>query len=194
MKVILLEEVVNLGEEGEVVSVKAGYGRNFLIPRKLAKLATRGAIKAGQEERRQASRKIAAKKGDADRLAAEIGAMELVFQAKVGEENRIFGSITATQVAEALASNGVSIDRRRIEFNDDVRMLGSYTASVRIHSEVTATVKFRVEPEGGVAPPAAAEDDGTPEAGESAPTEAEASAEAEASSEAEETPETEDVK
>jgi large subunit ribosomal protein L9 len=149
MKVILQQEVENLGEEGQIVTVKAGFGRNYLIPRKLARLATPGAVKAWKEEQRQASRKIARKKGDADRLRAELEAMELVFQAKVGEENRIFGSITAAQVSDALASNGVIIDRRRIELDEDVRMLGVYSATVRVHAEVHAKVRFRVEPEAG---------------------------------------------
>ncbi|MBO6575245.1 MAG: 50S ribosomal protein L9 [Rhodothermales bacterium] len=158
MKVILLQEVENLGGEGEIVSVKNGYGRNYLIPRGLARLATAGSIKAWQEERKQASRKIAQKKGDAEALAAELAGMELVLQAKAGEENRIFGSITSAQIVDALASEGVTVDRRRVELDEDVRMLGVYTASVRIHPEVVAKVKFRVEPEGGaVAAPETAE-------------------------------------
>ena len=147
MKVILLQEVENLGEEGEIVTVKNGYGRNFLIPRGLARIATPGSIKAWQEERRQASRKLAEKKSDAENLASQLEGMELVLRAKAGEENRIFGSITSAQIVEALASEGVSVDRRKVELDEDVRMLGVYTASVKLHPEVTASVKFRVEPE-----------------------------------------------
>lgn len=151
MKVILLQELENLGDEGEIVSVKDGYGRNYLIPRGLARLATPGAVKAWQEERRQASRKLAQRKEDAERLAAELATLELVLHARVGEENRIFGSITSQQVADALAGKGIVVDRRKVEMDEDVRHIGVYTASVRIHSEVTAQVKVRVEPEGGVA-------------------------------------------
>jgi large subunit ribosomal protein L9 len=152
MKVILLQEVENLGDEGEIVTVKNGFGRNYLIPRGFARLATVGTIKAWKEERRQASRKLAQKQGDAQALAAEIGKIELLLTARVGEENRIFGTITSQQIADALASQGVRVDRRKVELDEEVRTLGVYTASVRIHSAVTATVKFRVDAEGGAAP------------------------------------------
>ena len=151
MKVILLQEVEHLGEEGEIVDVKNGYGRNYLIPRGLARIATPGSIKAWKEERRQASRKLAQRKEDAEALAKELAGLELVLRAKVGEENRIFGTITAPQIAEALVSEGVTVDRRKVELEEDVRMLGVYTATVKVHPEVTAQVKFRVEPEGGEA-------------------------------------------
>jgi large subunit ribosomal protein L9 len=133
MKVILLQELDNLGDEGDIVTVKDGYGRNFLIPRGLAKVATTGAVKAWQEERRQASR------------------IELVVTAKVGAENRIFGSITSQQIVDALAHEGVSVDRRKVEMTEDVRHIGVYTAEVKLHPEVVAQVKVRVEPEGGAA-------------------------------------------
>lgn len=152
MKVILLQEVEKLGAEGAVVSVKDGFGRNYLIPRKLAKVATTGAIKAWHEERKQSSRKLAQRKDDAQRLAAELGALELVIMAKVGEENRIFGTITAPQIVEALAQKGVTIDRKKVEIHEDVRHLGVYSAFVKLHPEVTAEVKFRVEGEGLVRP------------------------------------------
>ncbi|MFT5142114.1 MAG: large subunit ribosomal protein L9 [Rhodothermales bacterium] len=152
MKVILLQEVENLGDEGEIVTVKNGYGLNYLIPRGFARLATVGTIKAWEEERRQSSRKLAQKQGDAQALASEIGKMDIVLNARVGEENRIFGTITSQQIVDALASQGVTVDRRKVELDEEVRMLGVYTASVRIHSAVTATVKFRVEAEGAVAP------------------------------------------
>ncbi len=155
MKIILLQEVENLGDEGDVVTVKDGYGRNYLIPRGLAKVATAGAIKAWTEERRQAARKLAQRKEDAERLAAELTKIELVITAKVGVENRIFGSITSQQIVEALAHEGVTVDRRKVEMTEDVRYVGVYTAAVKIHPEVLAQVKVRVEPEGGM--PAVAE-------------------------------------
>lgn len=162
MKVILLQEVEKLGDEGSVVTVKDGYGRNFLIPRGLAKLATPGAVKAWQEERKQASRKLAQRKGDAQTLAAELAKMELVLTAKVGEENRIFGTITAQQIADALAHQGVTVDRRKVELAEEVRHLGVYSAFVRLHAEVTAEVKFRVEGEGLVRPVEAAAEPAEP--------------------------------
>ncbi len=147
MKVILLEDVDNLGEEGTIVSVKDGYGRNFLIPKRLARLATKNTVKAWEEERPQASRKLSKRKEDATALAAEIAKVEVVLQAKVGEENRIFGSITAQQIADGLAAHGVTADRRKIEIQDEIKVLGVYTASVKVHPEVVAQVKVRVEAE-----------------------------------------------
>ena len=151
MKIILLQEVENLGDEGDVVTVKDGYGRNYLIPRGLGKVATDSAVKAWKEERRQAARKLAQRKEDAERLAAELARIELVVTAKVGAENRIFGSITSQQIVEALAHEGVTVDRRKVEMTEDVRHVGVYTAAVRLHTEVLAEVKVRVEPEGGMA-------------------------------------------
>lgn len=147
MKVLLLEEVENLGEAGEIVTVKDGYGRNFLIPRGLARIATDGVVRAWQEERRQASRKITKAKEDAEALAAEMAGVEVVLFVKVGEENRIFGSVTPVQVAEGLAKHGIEADRRKVTINDDIKHTGVYTASVKIHPEVVAEVKIRVEPE-----------------------------------------------
>ena len=147
MKVILLEDIEKLGAQGEVVTVKGGYGRNYLIPQKLARLATPTAIKAVEEERRQASRRLMKAKEDAEALAKQMEGIEVVVTAKVGEENRIFGTVTSQQVALGLATQGITVDRRKVELDEDIRMIGVYTASVKIHPEVTASVKVRVEPE-----------------------------------------------
>ena len=147
MKVLLLEDVDNLGEQGMIVNVKDGYGRNYLIPKSLARLATKNTIKAWEEERRQASRKLSKRKDDATALAAEMAKVEVVLQAKVGEENRIFGSITAQQIADGLAAHGITADRRKIELQDEIKVLGVYSANVKIHPEVVAEVKVRVEAE-----------------------------------------------
>lgn len=146
MQVILLKEVEKLGEAGQIVNVKNGYGRNYLIPQGLARLATPGAIKAQKEEERQASRKRLQEKVNAEALAEEMARMELVVTAKVGEENRIFGTVTSQQVALQLATKGIQIDRRKIELDEDIKVIGVYSASVKLHSEVTAKVKVRVEP------------------------------------------------
>lgn len=145
MKVILLKEVENLGQEGEIVTVKPGYGRNYLIPQGFALMATEGTIKARQEELRQASRKRAEAKADAQRMADELGKVEVTVLAKEGEDNRIFGTVTPTQVADQLAHQGFMIDKRDVSLNEDIRMLGVYTATVKVHSDVTAEVKVRVE-------------------------------------------------
>ncbi len=149
MKIILLQDVDKLGSAGDIVTVKDGYGRNFLIPQKMAVVATVGTVKAKEEERRQASRKVAQQKQDATRVAAELERTEVVLKAKVGSENRIFGSITAQQVADALTHQGFALDRRRIELNEEIRMIGVYTATVKLHPEVTAQVKIRVVSETG---------------------------------------------
>ncbi len=147
MKVLLLQDVEKLGHEGEVVTVRDGYGRNYLIPKGLAIQATPSVLKDLAERQRQQARKRARLREEAERVAAELAKTEVIIRAKVGEENRIFGTVTATQVAEYLARQGFEIDRRRIEMPEDIRMLGVYTARIRLHPEVIATVKIRVEPE-----------------------------------------------
>ena len=149
MQVILLKDVDNLGDEGEIVDVKNGYGRNFLIPQGMALMATKGTIKAREEEERQTARKKAQKKKDAERVAKELENMEVVIAARVGEENRIFGTVTPQQLAIELAQRGFDIDRRRIEFTEDIRVIGVYTAKVKVHSDVTANVKVQVIPSSG---------------------------------------------
>ncbi len=147
MKVLLLQDVDKLGLEGEVVAVKDGYGRNYLIPKGLAIEATPSLLKDLEERRRQQARKLARQREEAERMAEELAKTEVVIHAKVGEENRIFGTVTSTQVADYLTQKGFKIDRRRIEMPEDIRMLGVYTARIRLHPEVVAQIKIRVEPE-----------------------------------------------
>lgn len=147
MKVILLENIENLGEEGDIVDVKNGYGRNFLIPRGLAHIASDGAVRARHEEMRQQARKRAQQKGAAEEVKKQLENTEVLVLAKVGEENRIFGTVTPQQVALKLAGEGFQIDRRDIEINEEIRVIGVYSATVKLHKDVTAQVKVRVEPE-----------------------------------------------
>lgn len=147
MKVLLLQDVEGLGEAGEIVRVKNGYGRNFLIPNGLVRLANPSVIKAWEEERRQKSRKLAKRQEDAEALAKQIESLELVITAKVGEENRIFGTVTSQNIVESLAGHGIEVDRKQVHLEDDIRVLGVYAASVKIHPEVTCEVKVRVDPE-----------------------------------------------
>ena len=144
MQVILLKDVDHLGDEGEIVDVKNGYGRNYLIPKGLALMATAGSIRAREEELRQSARKVAQKKEDAQRVARELEDTEVVVAVRTGEENRIFGTVTAQQLAVELTQRGFNVDRRRIEFAEDIRVIGVYTAKVKVHPEVTANVKVRV--------------------------------------------------
>ena len=149
MKVLLLQDVDSLGEAGEIVNVKNGYGRNYLIPKGLVRLATTNVVKAWEEERRQKARKLAKNKEDAEVLAKEIESLELVITAKVGEENRIFGTVTSPAIVDALAAQGIHVERKQVQLEDDIRILGVYKAEVKIHPEVTCEVKVRVEPEAG---------------------------------------------
>ncbi len=146
MKIILLQDVIGLGDQGDVVTVKNGYGRNYLIPRRLGVMATPSAIKAHEEERRQASRKLARRKEEQQALVDQLEKAEVVVAARVGEENRIFGTVTPTQVGIELAKQGFEVDRRYIELNEEIRMIGVYSATVRISSDMAAQVKVRVEP------------------------------------------------
>ena len=147
MNIILTQDVDNLGQKGEVVSVKPGYGRNFLIPRGLAVVASTSNVKRYEEETRQQSLKLDAVRKDAEALANRVDEMEIVLQAPVGEENRIFGTITTQQVAEALAKNGIEIDRKKITIDDEIRTTGDYTATVKFHPEHSGTLKLQVVPE-----------------------------------------------
>ena len=147
MKVILKQDVETLGSTGEIVNVKNGYGRNYLIPRGMAVLATRGSIKEAEENLRQQAHKLDRIKDDAKALAARLETLEIVIPAKVGEENRIFGTVTTQQVAEVIAARGVEIDRRKIELGEEIRSLGVYPATIKLPGDVTASVKIQVVPE-----------------------------------------------
>ena len=147
MKVILTEDHDTLGLKGDVVEVKPGYGRNFLIPRQLAVVATPSSVKRYEEERRQAAHKIEAARGNAEKLAQKLEGTEVVIPVRTGEENRIFGSVTTQQVADELKTLGFDVDRRKITLSEDVRVTGVYPATVRVHPEFTAEVKVKVVPE-----------------------------------------------
>lgn len=147
MDVILLKNVDKLGSEGEVVEVKDGYARNYLIPQGLARMATEGAVKALREERRQQARKRAHKEEQAQEVAKELEDLNLKIGAKVGEGERIFGTVTNQQVAVELTKHGFEIDRRDIELEEDIRRLGTYYAQVDLHKEVSAKLTIHVVPE-----------------------------------------------
>jgi len=149
MQVILLDDVEHLGESGEVHEVADGYGRNYLIPQGLARVATEGAVRHQREIQRQQARKAVAKKEEAQDLKDELEDMQVVFTAKVGEDNRIFGTVTTQQIAVELSNRGFSVDRRDIELDEDIRFVGAYTATVSLHEDVTATLDIQVIPESG---------------------------------------------
>ena len=149
MKLLLLQDVDNLGEEGEIVTVNDGYGRNYLIPKRLARIASDGLVKHRKEIDRQRARKIAAAREDAEKVKEQIESTKVVIAAKVGGEARIFGTVTSQQLAVELGRQGFEIDRKDIQLDEDIRMLGVYSATIKLHKEVTARLKVEVISQSG---------------------------------------------
>ena len=149
MQIILLDDVEDLGEQGEVHEVADGYGRNYLIPQGLARVATDGAVRQLRDEQRQQARKEAAKEEQAEELKDELEDMQVVFTAKVGEDNRIFGTVTTQQIAVELSNRGFDIDRRDIDLDEDIRFVGAYTATIDVGHDISATLDIQVIPESG---------------------------------------------
>ena len=149
MQIILLDDVEHLGEKGEVHEVADGYGRNYLIPQGLARVATDGAVRQLRDERQQQARREAAKKEQAEELKDDLEDMQVVFTAKVGEDNRIFGTVTTQQIAVELSNRGFDIDRRDIELDEEIREVGAYTATIDLQYGVEATLDIQVIPESG---------------------------------------------
>jgi large subunit ribosomal protein L9 len=145
MEVILLQDVDNLGARGQLVKVADGYGRNYLLPKKIAVLATPQSRKWIEQQRVRFLKLNAKEKADAEELGKMLAAVELSFQRKTGEQGALFGSVTSLDVADALAERGYKIDRRRILVDPPLKVLGEYEVPVRLHREVTATVKVKVE-------------------------------------------------
>lgn len=147
IEVILREDVQSLGKAGEMVRVKPGYARNFLLPRGLAFEATEGNKKRIAGETRARATRDQAERVEAERAAATLGAVALTLTGKAGEEGKLFGSITAQDIADALAAQGHPVDRRRIELDHPIKTLGQHTVQVRLHAEVHAEVRVSVVPE-----------------------------------------------
>jgi large subunit ribosomal protein L9 len=147
MELILKEDVKNLGFKNDVVKVKPGYGRNYLIPQGYAILATPSSIKVLQENLKQAAHKAEKRLMDARNLADSIGDMVLEIKAKAGETGRIFGAVTTLQISDALKAKGFEVDRKKISLPSDVKNLGDYEATLTLHKEVSHKVKFSVSAE-----------------------------------------------
>ncbi len=143
MEIILKEDVINLGYKNDIVKVKDGYGRNYLIPTGKAVIATESAKKVLAENERQRAHKLAKIKADAEALAAKLNGVSLTISAKVNEDGTVFGGVGAAQVAEGLAAKGFEIDRKAI-VTETAKVAGSYVAVVNLHKEVKAEVKFEV--------------------------------------------------
>ena len=144
MKIILKEDVTNLGYKDDVVEVRDGYGRNFLIPTGKAVVATPSALKQLAENQRQRQHKLAKIKADAEALAATLQGIELTIGAKVSSTGTVFGSVNAIQIAEALEKLGHNIDRKLIALKDAVKEVGKYTATIKLHKEVAVEIPFEV--------------------------------------------------
>ncbi len=144
MEVILREHVDNLGRRGEVVKVAEGYARNFLLPRKLALPVTEANKRQIERERAKLDAKEAAEKQDAEAIARRIGAIDIAIARRVGENDTLYGSVTAADITDALLRNGVEIDRRKVQLAEPLKQIGEFSVPVKIHREVTAQVKVRV--------------------------------------------------
>jgi large subunit ribosomal protein L9 len=148
MEVILREHVDNLGRRGEIVKVADGYARNYLLPRKLALLATEGNRKQIERERAKLEAAEAEERKVAEALASRLGALEVVIARKVGETDALYGSVTAADITEALTAKGYDVDRRKLQLAEPIKKIGDVDVPVRLTRDVTATVKVRVVAEG----------------------------------------------
>jgi large subunit ribosomal protein L9 len=147
MEVILKEDVPKLGHRGEVVKVAEGYGRNYLLPRKLAIEATSGNKAVIEQMKSSAVRKTAVEKADSEALAKQLEAVSLSFHRKAGEKDHLFGSVTSSDIAEALEKQGFNIDRRKIHLDEPLKSIGDFEVPIRLHRDVTSKVKVSVAKE-----------------------------------------------
>jgi len=147
MEVILKEDVPKLGNRGEVVKVAEGYGRNFLLPKKLA-IEANAANKAVIEQMKAAAvRRLAREKGDAESLAKQFDGLEVSFARKAGESDQLFGSVTAGDIAEALEKKSFHIDRRKIQLHEPLKTIGEFIVPIKLHKDVSTHLKVVIEKE-----------------------------------------------
>jgi large subunit ribosomal protein L9 len=144
MQVILLEDITNLGYKDDIVTVKSGYGRNYLIPQKKAVIASESAQKVLAENLRQRAHKLEKIKKDAQALAAQLEGISLVIGAKTSSTGTIFGSVTNIQIADELAKKGFEVDRKTIIIKEAVKEVGSYKAQIKLHKEISVEIPFEV--------------------------------------------------
>lgn len=144
MKIILKEDIANLGYKDDVVEVKSGYGRNYLIPTGKAVIATESALKILAENQKQRAHKLAKIKADAEELAAKLKDVTLTIGAKTSSTGTIFGSVNNIQIAEELAKLGYEVDRKIIYIKESVKEVGEYKATIKLHKEVSVEVPFTV--------------------------------------------------
>ncbi|HLW52124.1 MAG TPA: 50S ribosomal protein L9 [Candidatus Angelobacter sp.] len=147
MEVILKEDVPKLGHRGEVVKVAEGYGRNFLLPRKLAVEATHANKAVIEQMKQSAIRKSAIEKADSEELSKQLDGVSLSFHRKAGEKDHLFGSVTSADIAVALEQKGFNIDRRKIQLIEPLKSIGEFEVPIRLHREVTSKIKVTIEKE-----------------------------------------------
>jgi large subunit ribosomal protein L9 len=152
MEVILKEDIVNLGHRGDVVKVADGYGRNFLLPRKLALQATETNKAVIEQMKASAARRAATEKAQAEQQVAKLEPVALSFTRKAGDHGHLFGSVTSADIAAELARQGFEIDRRKIQLGEPLKSVGDFVVPIRLYREVTARVKVSVQAEAGAAP------------------------------------------
>jgi large subunit ribosomal protein L9 len=148
MEVILKEDVVKLGNRGDVVKVADGYGRNYLLPGKLAIEATLANKAVIEQMKGSAIRKLAKEKIEAEELSKKLEAVELLFERKVGENDHLFGSVTSGDIAHQLAEKGFTVDRRKISLEEPLKTLGEFHVPIKLHREVTTHLKVTIQPDG----------------------------------------------
>lgn len=148
MKVILTDEVRGLGNRGDVVTVAAGYARNFLLPKELAYPATAGNVKRLEQEKHRYDAKVGKDREQAQQVAKAIEGLTLVLKKKAGEHDALYGSVTSSELAEALEAKGITVDKRRIELEEPIKRLGQHTVHVKLHRDVTVGINVDVQPLG----------------------------------------------
>ena len=148
MKVILTEEIRGLGTRGDIVNVKDGYARNFLLPKNLAREATPGNLKSIDQERKKWALLAQKEKEAAQKSAEKVTGIKITVQKRVGENGQLFGSVTANEIADALEAKGIEVDKRRIELAHAIKSIGTHDVDVRLHRDVTAHIQVEVVPIG----------------------------------------------
>ena len=148
MKLILREDVENLGKGGDLVEVKPGYGRNYLLPRGLAVLANPKNVRELEHQKKVAEAKAAKAKASAEAVAKRLAETPVTLKRKVGEQDKLYGSVTALDIVEALGARGMQLDRRIIDLPEPIKSVGDHEVPVKLHRDVVAKVRVRVEAEG----------------------------------------------
>lgn len=145
MKVVFLEDIPNVGEKGEIKDVAAGYARNYLIPKGLARQVTAGLLKDLKMQDEARAKKEAKKLKEAEKLSAKISNKKVTIAVKAGEDGRLFGSVTSADIVQALSSSGIKVNKRKIDLEEPIKALGDYEVKVKLHPGVISSIQVLVE-------------------------------------------------